>query len=69
MPSHPSSTPKSLSPAQCLDVIAIRISKRISTLEGVNLVEYRVAISELRTLLDLVQRARRYVGSGVPQRR
>jgi hypothetical protein len=55
MPSQP------LTPEQCFDRIIIRLRKRIATLDGMNMTEYRVATSELRNVVDLLTRARNYI--------
>lgn len=50
-----------LRPEQCLDLIIKWVRKRIAALEGVNMVDYRVAVGELKTVLDLLVRARSYI--------
>jgi hypothetical protein len=37
------------------------VRNRISALEGVKLTDFQTAIVELRTVLDLIVRARRYI--------
>ncbi len=38
-----------------------RVRDRVVALEGVNLTEYRVAIAELKNVLDSMTRARDYI--------
>lgn len=50
-----------LRPKQVVDLLAQRVRKRIDVLEGVRLTEYTIALYELRLMLDLLQRASRYI--------
>jgi hypothetical protein len=57
-----------LNPKQVLDVLARQVRKRIGALEGVRLSEYTIALYELRVVLDLLQRAAKYIERGEGKR-
>ena len=50
-----------LTPEQCIERLMKRVRDRVVALEGVNLTEYRVAIAELKNVLDSMTRARDYI--------
>ena len=53
-----------LKPKQVIDLIAQRVRKRVTALEGVQLSEYSIALYELNIVLDLLKRASSYVERG-----
>jgi hypothetical protein len=53
-----------LTPKQVVDLLAQRLRKRITALEGVRLTEYSIALYELKIVLDLLQRASIYIERG-----
>jgi hypothetical protein len=54
---------RQLKPKEVVDLIIQRTRKRITALEGVRMVEYEIALHELR-LVDLLKRASSYLERG-----
>ena len=50
-----------LTPEQCIERLMKRVRDRVVALEAVNLTEYRMAVAELKNVLDSMTRARDYL--------
>jgi len=53
-----------LAPKRCIELIAARVRQRIDVLIAVRLPAFDGTISELRVVLDLLERAIRYIEAG-----
>ena len=57
-----------LAPKQVVDLLADRVRRRISILEGTRLPEYLIVLHELRLVHDLLLRASKYIERGKDKR-